>query len=34
VHTPGIQVQRVVHVPDPDKPVEFRTVRSSNVETA
>ncbi|GEL17147.1 CoA transferase subunit A [Pseudonocardia asaccharolytica] len=28
VHTPGIHVQRVVHVPDEDKPVEFRTVRS------
>jgi 3-oxoacid CoA-transferase subunit A len=28
VHTPGIQVQRVVHVPDADKPIEFRTVRS------
>lgn len=27
VHTPGIHVQRVVHVPDADKPVEFRTVR-------
>lgn len=27
VHTPGIHVQRVVHVPDVDKPVEFRTVR-------
>ncbi|MHA6795400.1 CoA transferase subunit A [Pseudonocardia bannensis] len=29
VHTPGIHVQRVVHVPDADKPVEFRTVRSA-----
>jgi 3-oxoacid CoA-transferase subunit A len=28
VHTPGIHVQRVVHVPDAAKPVEFRTVRS------
>ncbi|MFC5993425.1 CoA transferase subunit A [Pseudonocardia hispaniensis] len=28
VHTPGIHVQRVVHVPGVDKPVEFRTVRS------
>ncbi|MEN3265713.1 CoA transferase subunit A [Pseudonocardia sp.] len=28
VHTTGIQVQRVVHVPDADKPVEFRTVRT------
>ncbi len=28
VHTPGIHVQRVVHVPDVDKPVEIRTVRS------
>ena len=27
VHTPGIHVQRVVHVPGVDKPVEFRTVR-------
>ncbi len=27
VHTPGIHVQRVVHVPDAEKPVEFRTVR-------
>jgi len=26
VHTPGIFVQRVVHVPDIDKPVERRTV--------
>src|SRR5918996_2187194 len=28
VHTPGIHVQRVVHVPDAEKPVEFRTVRA------
>jgi 3-oxoacid CoA-transferase subunit A len=28
VHTPGIMVQRVVHTPDVEKPVEFRTVRS------
>ncbi|MBN9099056.1 MAG: CoA transferase subunit A [Pseudonocardia sp.] len=28
VHTPGIHVQRVVHVPDAEKPVEIRTVRS------
>lgn len=28
VHTPGIHVQRVVHVPDAPKPVEIRTVRS------
>ncbi|GAA4546142.1 succinyl-CoA--3-ketoacid CoA transferase subunit A [Pseudonocardia xishanensis] len=27
VHTPGIHVQRVVHVPDVEKPVEFRTVQ-------
>lgn len=27
VHTPGIHVRRVLHVPDADKPVEFRTVR-------
>jgi 3-oxoacid CoA-transferase subunit A len=27
VHTPGIHVQRVVHVPDVEKPVEIRTVR-------
>ena len=26
VHTPGIHVQRLVHVPEVDKPVEFRTV--------
>jgi 3-oxoacid CoA-transferase subunit A len=26
VHTPGIHVQRVVHVPDAEKPVEIRTV--------
>jgi 3-oxoacid CoA-transferase subunit A len=26
VHTPGIHVQRVVHTPDVEKPVEFRTV--------
>ena len=25
VHTAGIHVQRVVHVPDVDKPIEFRT---------
>ena len=29
VHTPGIHVQRVVHVPDVDKPVEFRTVSTT-----
>jgi len=28
VHTPGIHVQRVVHVPGVEKPVEFRTVRT------
>src|SRR4051812_20251647 len=28
VHTPGVHVQRVVHVPDAEKPVEIRTVRS------
>jgi 3-oxoacid CoA-transferase subunit A len=28
VHSPGIHVHRVVHVPDIDKPVEFRTVRA------
>lgn len=27
VHTPGIHVQRVVHVPGVEKPVEFRTVQ-------
>jgi 3-oxoacid CoA-transferase subunit A len=27
VHTPGIFVQRVVHVPDPDKRIERRTTR-------
>jgi 3-oxoacid CoA-transferase subunit A len=27
VHTPGIYVRRVVHVPDADKSVEIRTVR-------
>ncbi|MFC4941987.1 CoA transferase subunit A [Pseudonocardia sp. GCM10023141] len=27
VHTPGIHVQRVVHVPDVAKPIEIRTVR-------
>jgi 3-oxoacid CoA-transferase subunit A len=27
VHTPGIHVRRVVHVPNTEKPVEFRTVR-------
>lgn len=27
VHTPGIHVHRVLHVPDVEKPVEFRTVR-------
>ncbi|MDN5918613.1 MAG: CoA transferase subunit A [Pseudonocardia sp.] len=29
VHTPGIFVQRVVHVPDVQKKVEFRTVREA-----
>jgi 3-oxoacid CoA-transferase subunit A len=29
VHTPGIHVQHVVHVPDAEKPVEIRTVRES-----
>jgi len=29
IHTPGIHVHRVVHVPDVDKPVEFRTVRET-----
>jgi 3-oxoacid CoA-transferase subunit A len=29
VHTPGIHVQRVVHVPGVEKPVEIRTVRAS-----
>lgn len=29
VHTPGIQVQRVVEVPDLDKPVESRTTRET-----
>lgn len=29
VHTPGIHVHRVVHVPDIEKPVEFRTVRET-----
>jgi 3-oxoacid CoA-transferase subunit A len=28
VHTPGIFVQRVVHVPNPAKPIEKVTVRS------
>jgi 3-oxoacid CoA-transferase subunit A len=32
VHTPGIFVQRVVHVPDVDKRVERRTVRTSDGE--
>jgi 3-oxoacid CoA-transferase subunit A len=27
VHTPGVFVQRVVHVPDPAKPIEKVTVR-------
>jgi len=27
VHTPGIYVHRVVHVPNPVKPVEKETVR-------
>jgi 3-oxoacid CoA-transferase subunit A len=29
VHTPGIHVQRIVHVPDVEKPVEFRTVKEN-----
>ncbi|MDQ4116179.1 MAG: CoA transferase subunit A [Actinomycetota bacterium] len=29
VHTHGIHVQRVVHVPDVDKPVEFRTTSTA-----
>jgi len=28
VHTPGIMVQRVVHVPDAVKRIEKRTVRA------
>ena len=28
VHTPGVFVQRVVHVPDPFKRIEKETVRS------
>ncbi|MDN5749408.1 MAG: succinyl-CoA--3-ketoacid-CoA transferase, partial [Pseudonocardia sp.] len=31
VHTPGIHVQRVVHVAGVDKPVEFRTLREGAV---
>jgi 3-oxoacid CoA-transferase subunit A len=27
VHTPGIHVRRVVHVPDAEKRIEIRTVR-------
>ncbi len=29
MHTPGIFVQRVVHVPDVDKRIEKRTVRAT-----
>jgi 3-oxoacid CoA-transferase subunit A len=28
IHTPGIFVQRIVHAPDPAKPIEKRTTRS------
>ena len=34
VHTPGIFVQRVVHVPDVEKRIEKRTVRSSQTPAA
>jgi 3-oxoacid CoA-transferase subunit A len=34
VHTPGIFVQRVVHVPDVEKRIEKRTVRSSQDSAA
>ena len=27
IHTPGIFVQRIVHVPDASKPIEKRTTR-------
>jgi len=33
VHTPGIFVQRVVHVPNPEKRIEKRTIRGSNAGT-
>jgi 3-oxoacid CoA-transferase subunit A len=28
IHTPGIYVKRIVHVPDAPKRVEFRTTRT------
>ncbi|WP_020495602.1 CoA transferase subunit A [Sciscionella marina] len=30
IHTPGIHVQRLVHVPDVEKPIEFRTTREES----
>jgi 3-oxoacid CoA-transferase subunit A len=33
IHTPGIFVERIVHVPNPIKHIEQRTVRSRTVET-
>ncbi|QQM31499.1 CoA transferase subunit A [Martelella lutilitoris] len=34
IHTPGIFVSRIVHVPDPVKHIEKRTVRERNSEEA
>ncbi|RWX58618.1 3-oxoacid CoA-transferase subunit A, partial [Mesorhizobium sp. M2A.F.Ca.ET.039.01.1.1] len=33
IHTPGIFVSRIVHVPDPEKRIEQRTVRKLAEET-
>ncbi|WP_031464436.1 CoA transferase subunit A [Sciscionella sediminilitoris] len=30
IHTPGIHVQRLVHVPGAEKPIEFRTTREES----
>lgn len=34
IHTPGIFVQKIVHVADPEKRIEQRTVRAKNEEFA
>lgn len=34
IHTPGIFVQKIVHVPNPEKRVEQRTVRTKKMELA
>ncbi|TGS65569.1 CoA transferase subunit A [Mesorhizobium sp. M3A.F.Ca.ET.201.01.1.1] len=34
IHTPGIFVQKIVHVPNPEKRIEQRTVRAKKMEVA